>query len=227
MLNSPSVTALALALGAAAPSAAGAAPSTAAPSITPSAASSEIRSSTRPATAGADTLPRSGTRADTIVLDSVSGPTRRVSRDSVRMTVPAGDIAGFRASVAAMDTAGGECVGYQRPDLPNGAREVALVFPGARNALRHVGIVVAQDGKLLSYNDSRRTTGNPRDGGPSTIVSISFDRGFGGAVNMADNHPQSFVRGSAQEAMAAASLGSPGRMIELVRRRCSAELAAR
>ena len=158
-----------------------------------------------------------GVTVDSVQVDTVVTTMRE------RLT-SSDDVAGFVPLVAAVDTVGGECVTFARPDLTHGERYAQLAFPNREHAARSVGVVVSADGKLLSINDFRHAPDSRGDVGPNTNVSIDLEQALGNAANMMGTRTVDIVEGDAEKMMTAENLGRPGVVAQMVLRRCGAML---
>ena len=98
---------------------------------------------------------------------------------------------------------------------------VVLSFAGAEGARRNVALTVDADGKLLSYSDA---CGDLEMHGtrPRTVVTVGFDGNTSTAMNehAGSTGTPGMAIGTAAEAMDLENLGTPRRMIEMVKRRC-------
>ena len=140
----------------------------------------------------------------------------RVGSVAVDYVRSSGSLAAFVAAVPAFEGAG-ECETF--PEGPR--RGVSLSFEGPAGARRKVALFLDADGKLLSYSDARgdlQLTGT----GPRTIVTVGFDGNTSTAMNDHDGSAgrPGMVIGTAAEAMDLENLGTPRRMMELVKQRC-------
>jgi len=129
---------------------------------------------------------------------------------------PSGSLAAFVPAVAAFEGAG-ECKSFQ--DGPR--RIVVLSFAGAEGAKRNVALTVDAAGKLSDYSDARGDL--QMDGtGPRTVVTVGFERNTATASNQhgGSGATPGMAGGTAAEAMDLESLGTPRRMMELVKQRC-------
>jgi len=126
-----------------------------------------------------------------------------------------GSLRAWVAAVAPFED-GGECRVY----ADGRDRIVVLLFKGPAPEERSVALTVDAQGKVLGYSDVR---GNLYRGTrPRTSVTVDLE----GNTSTAENEhggargTPGMTMGSAAEAMDLENLGTPRRMIEMVKRRC-------
>jgi hypothetical protein len=149
-------------------------------------------------------------------VTTVTTATSTVESVQVAQFSPSGSLAAFVAAVPAFE-GGGECATY-----PVGSRRmVVLSFAGAEGAKRNVALTVDAGGKLLSYSDARGDL-EMNGTGPRTVVTVGFDGNTSTASNEhgGSSSTPGMAAGTAAEGMDLENLGTPRRMMEMVKQRC-------
>ena len=130
----------------------------------------------------------------------------------VRVTsMGTGSLAAFVAAVPPFEE-GGECMTFDQ------GRRVLLHFTGPGEAARSVSVVVDAQGQVLSYSDVRGDV-QVHGTGPRTSVMINFGNDTGVAINERGSAP-GLTMGRGTEAMDLENLGTPRRMVEMLKQRC-------
>jgi len=147
---------------------------------------------------------------------TVATVTSTVETVQVEEVVSSGSLAAFVAAVPAFE-GGGECRTF--PEGPR--RTVLLSFEGPEGARRNVALRLDADGKLLSYSDVRGDL-EMNGTGPQTAVTVGFDGNTSTARNEhgGSRGTTGMAMGTAAEAMDLENLGTPRRMMEVVKQRC-------
>ena len=127
-------------------------------------------------------------------------------------------LAEFAAAVAPTDS-GGECRTLRVDGARGPATLVVLSFPSAADAQRNVSVELDSAGRRHNYSDVRGDL-RERKSGPLTAVLLDFDRGTAHATNEWPDRPGESAGGALDAALDAAHLGTPRRMLDLMRARC-------
>jgi len=152
-----------------------------------------------------------------LALGSARGAAQRVApEDAAPSPTPA---ARFVALVPPLE-AEGHCVTLP---APMGQRVTILQMEGANGLRRNLMLRYGADGELRAYTDARgivRTDGTA----PRTTVLLDFHGRSGAATNEQAPPGSAATRGMVlarpEEMLDLASLGTPRRMIEMVKARC-------
>ena len=153
--------------------------------------------------------PRATTTTTTTTTTQVGTEVRAVRVTSMRP----GGLAAFVAAVPPLEE-GGECLRHEE-----GERHLVILrFARSGEIGRSVALVVDAQGRVTRYSDSRGDL-QIHGTGPLTAVMINFDDGTATAMNERSAAP-GITLGTAAEALELESLGTPRRMIELVKRQC-------